>query len=234
MRGIGQVVNNGITAEPRRDMPWRQRRLGRAAAVVCAGAATLTITMAVPAAAASGPTDCPGIDLRDPLRSVKCPVDDVARRLFPSQPATSAPAKSPAPDPTSAPAVKRSDGDPAARSTRRAARRPAPAAAPADADGRVRGGAGHGGSATGFSPPIPTTLQLPQAEPPYPYPEVADDPAYDGAPGRTAVRAASAEGTENARFLWARIATALVIALCALHLGVLSRRLRRESDRPLN
>jgi hypothetical protein len=206
-------------------MPWRQRRLGRVVAAACIGAAAMTITMTVPAAAASGSADCPGVDLRNPLGSVKCPVDGVTRRLLPSPPATSAPATSSAPEPTSAPAVKRSDGAPPARPTRRAARRPAPA------DGAARGGAGHGGSAAEPAPPMPATVGLPQAEPPDPYPEVAGDPAYDGAPGRTAVRAAST--TEDARILWIGVATALVTALCALHLSVAGRRLRRDADRSL-
>jgi hypothetical protein len=198
--------------------------------MACAGAATLTITMAVPAAAASGPADCPGIDVRDPLRSVKCPVDDVTRQVLPSGPATAVPTKSPALDRTAAPAARRSGGD---RPTR-PARRHTPAAA--TAGGRVRGGAGNGGPAIGFLPPLPATMQWPQAEPSYPYPEVAGDPAYDGVPGhdRLSIRAASAEGTQEARILWALVAAALVVGLCAMHLRVAGRLLRQEADRPLS
>ena len=67
-------------------------------------------------------------------------------------------------------------------------------------------------------------MRLPQVEPSDPYPQVAGDPAYDGAPGRG--RAASAEGTEDARILWAEVAMALVAVLCALHLRVADRLLR--------
>jgi hypothetical protein len=207
-------------------MPWRQRRLGRAAAVACAGAATVTITMAVPAAAASGPGDCLGLDVRDPLHSVECPVDSVTQQALPSRPATSLPTRSAAPDRTSAPAAKRSGGDRLAR----------PAAA-APVDGRVRGGAGHGGSATGLSlmptttglSPMPATMQLPQVEPSYPYPQVVGDPGR----GRSAGRAASAAGIEDAAILWVGGAAALVAALCALHLGVASR-LLQAADQPLS
>lgn len=208
-------------------MSGRQRRLGRVAAAACVGAATMTITMAVPAAAASGSADCPGIDVQDPLGSVKCPVDGVTQRILPSQPATSVPTTSPVPDRTTAPtATKRSGGDRSAPT--RSSRRPAPAV------GKAKGGAGNGGSAIGFSPPMPATVRLPQVDPAYPYPQVAGDPAYDGVPGRArpSVRAAAAE-REDARILWARVATALVIALCGLHLGVASRRLRQETDRRL-
>jgi hypothetical protein len=207
-------------------MPWRQRRLGRAAAVACGGAAIVTITMAVPAAAASGPGECPGIDVRDPLQSVKCPVDSLTQQALPSRPATAVPTKSPAPDRTSAPAAKRSGGD-----------RPARPAAVAPADGRVRGGARDGGSATGLSPmqattglsPMPASMQLPQVEPSYPYPQVVGDPGR----GRPAGRAAAAEGIEDAAILWVGGAAALVAALCALHLGVASR-LLQAADQPLS
>jgi hypothetical protein len=208
-------------------MPLRQRRLGRAAAVACAGAATMTITMAVPAAAASGRAEYPGIDLQDPLSSVKCPVDEVTRRILPSQPATSLPTKAPAPVRTSAPAAQESGDDRPTRTTQRSA-----TAAHAPADESARGGAGNGGSPTWFVPPIPDSMQLPAAVPSYPYVEPSypyPEPEVAGDPSRGSIQAASAESTD-ARTRWAMVALALVILLCAMHLRVATQRLRREAD----
>ncbi|HEU5158992.1 MAG TPA: hypothetical protein VFU43_18495 [Streptosporangiaceae bacterium] len=205
-------------------MSWRQQRLGRVAAAACVGAATMTITMAVPAAAASGSADCPGIDLSDPLGSVKCPVDEVTQRVLPSKPATSVPTTPPAPVRTSAPAAKPSASEQS--TSTRPARRSAPAAAEPAAE-KSRDGGANVGPATMFMPSsMPASVQLPNAEPSYPYPEVL------GVPGRSSVRAAAAEGAEDARAMWARIAAALVMALVAGHLGVVTRRLRQETDRP--